>query len=181
MRIFRSAVLAATLVVGAFVVHSCQSQVRMAEPVPVEYNLGSCGGRSFTVQHAVVKDKKLLFNYFMSDPKTVEKDPDQLAFDYEEQPKDKDGVVKFKAKAKYQDSALEINGAILNGRVVGIMTVDGDLGHVYYGEVGKVDDMVKVAEEDYMTCVAVHSIPQEEIPALLADFLLNKDKEKNVQ
>jgi hypothetical protein len=177
MKFLRGLVLASSMLVGSL---GCSSQVRMAEPV-VEYNVGACGGRSFTVQHAVVKDGKWLFNYFMSDPKTVQKDEDQLTFDYVAQPKDKDGVVNFKAKTKYQDSILEMNGAILNGRIIAIMTVDGELGHVYYGEVGTVDDMVKVAQEDYLVCSAVHSIPEQEIPALLMDFLKNVDKGSTAQ
>jgi len=166
----RNLILAGILAVGSVVAFG------QAEK-PVEYNLGSCGGRSFTVQHAEISKDKLHFTHFMSGPNTVVKDPDDPSFDYEAQPKDKDGTIKFKATTNYDKSVLQINGVILDGRLVGLMTVDGDLGHVYYGQLGSVDDMVKVAKEDFLTCAAIHQIPQEEIPSLLADFLKNKSKD----
>jgi hypothetical protein len=185
MKFFRAIILATMLVLGVASI----TEVRSAWPEPkpvVEYNFGMCGGDIFTVSHAVLStDEKgkqsLIFTYRLSDPQTVVKNEgnELISFAFKPEPKDKDGDQKFKGEAKLDGHVLVLNGLIRGDRVVAILMVDGELGHLLYGGVGKVDDMVKVADEDSAFCGMLHGISIDQLPKALASWLL-EDKSKNL-
>lgn len=177
MKILRNAILAVLLGLCT------TSQVRpQAKPEPVvEYVLGSCGGRSFTVQHAVIVDGKLTFDYFLTDPKTAKKDDAPLTFAYKAQPVDKDGTVQFSATVKYEGSDLELRGFIHGDRMVALLLVDGELGRIYYGVPGKVDDMVKGVEDKIQFCTDLHAVNTDAIPGMIVDWVLGKERANPAQ
>jgi len=159
-----------------------KAQVRLAEPRPaVEYNVGFCGGQSFTVMHVVLSENEkheqtMDFNYHIEgalDAPVVAKEEgdDHAVFAAKLEPKDDDGNVKYHAEAKLGDKKLVINGLLRGEHLIGLMLVDGELGHVLYGRVGKVDDMVKVVGVDYRFCIDLHQSGVEAIPQSLADWL----------
>ena len=184
MKFLRGLILAVLL--GASSLTAGQ-QARLAEPRPVvEYNIGSCGGQTFTVAHVVFSEnekheKSLEFTYHVEgthDQPVVAKTEggDHLVFAVKLEPKDKDGDVKYHAEAKFEEKKLELNGLIRGEHIIGILLVDGELGHVFYGRVGKVDDMVKVLDVDFSFCVDLHRAGVEAIPQALAEWLTQQEK-----
>ena len=147
-----------------------------------EYNLGSCGGRSFTVTHAVVvteKDKQSIqFTYHLSDPATVVKDEPTI-FSVAKVEKDGEDGQRFQSVTEIDGHRLELNGLIYKDRIIAILTVDGELGHLFYGFTGGVDDMPKVATEHLQFCIFLHGTPDENLPAALISWLHGKDEAQN--
>src|SRR6266436_2513317 len=178
MKLFRSITLALCMLLSSYAL----PQAKLPEPQPQEFNLGFCGGTSFTVVHAVLSPdgKSLQFTHHLSDPATVVKDEGKelLTWSVKLEPKGADGNQKYSASAKYDDVTLTIDGLIRGNRIIGLQKVDGDLGHVLYGVVGKVDDMVKDVSDDISFCADVHMVGgEEDIPKLLIQWLTNAAKE----
>lgn len=172
MRILRA------LVLGFLLVMATPAVPQQPEPKPVvEYNIASCGGSDFTVVHAVLNSDKTKFTFsdFLTSPTTSKKDPDPMVFDYKEEPKDKDGNISFTASGVLDKSQLVISGVIRGNRLVGVLTVDGDLGHLYYGYLGSLGDITIGAEDKFNFCTGLRSIGREKIPEALTQWLLDDE------
>jgi hypothetical protein len=143
--------------------------------VSVEYNIASCGSHDFTVIHVVLNEDrtKATFGDFLISPTTIKKEDNPVVFDWAEKPKNENGIIQFTATTTYEKSKLEINGARLGNRIIGILTVNGDLGHLYYGYVGSHDDLTVGVEEQYNNCNELQSTPDDQIRVeKLLKFLL---------
>lgn len=167
MRIVRSLVLAVSLFLAIPAI--AQAPV----PALVEYNVAGCGGQDFTVIHVVLDagKKTITFGDFLTSPTDVKKENDPLVFSYEEQPKDEDGIIEFKGTATIDKSKLELAGARRGNRIIGILFVDGELGHLYYGYVGPESDIVANVLDSYQACVDLRQMPREDMPKALVLFL----------
>jgi small nuclear ribonucleoprotein (snRNP)-like protein len=158
MKIFRSLFLAGVLIFGA-------GAIAQDKPAPiVEYDLGSCGGRDFTVEHVVIDKnaKTIAFDYFMPSPDQVQKNTDMLVMtDYKETVSNNDVV--FEAKLDYTDPDEKklyhfgLKGVIRGQRAIAVFAVNGKIGRLYYGQLGKVDDMVKVVLDRASFCDYLHT------------------------
>jgi len=167
MKILRNFILTVALIFGFAVTSRAQ-----------EYNIASCG-KSFTVEHVVIKDNKLTFDHYMTDPKTVVKDVDPLVFDYKAEAKDKDGNIRFKAIKAIEGHTVEIGGIIRNDRFVGLLQIDGNLVWVFYGYAGSVEDMPKNVEEGMALCGMIHEMDVDSIPDVLVRFLTQNSATEN--
>jgi hypothetical protein len=169
MRIFRALALGAALMLATPAV----PQQPEPKPVVVEYNIASCGGQDFTVIHVVLNEDhtKLTFGDFLSDATTTKKVDEPLVFDYKEEPKSENGVVQFSAATIYKSHKLTIDGARLGNRVIGVLLLDGDLGHVYYGFIGNHDDITVGVDEAFKSCIEIQQMDQKAIAQRLLEFL----------
>lgn len=144
------------------------------KPVAVEYNIASCGGQDFTVIHAVLSDDrtKITFGDFLTGPTEIKKVDEPLVFDYKEQPKDEKGFIKYSASAIYKEKKLEVFGARLGNRIIGVMTVDNKLGHVYYGFIGPETDITVGLDDNQRACEQLHDVSQDDMIGILVQFLI---------
>jgi len=143
-------------------------------PKPVEYVLGTCGARVFTVSHAVLEEKVLTLDYHLKDAQTVAKDSDPVIFDVE-QKKDKNDNVVFDVALRTEDpelkGAVEIHGILRKGRFAAIALYRGNLSMVFYGYIGDKDKMVVTAQDQFAFCGALHAVDQNEIPNILNQYV----------
>ena len=170
MRIARSLVLAACLMFAPLSI----GQQPEAKPV-VEYNIAACGGHDFTVEHAVLSaDRtKLSLDYYLVNEKTAKKDDKPLVFDMKFDPKNEDGAETFSGDAKLDDSGLHLSGGTYGNRFIAIMTVNGNLGHVFYGYKGSLEDITVGVQDKAQFCVDLRGIDQKLFAKILVQFLFD--------
>jgi|SRR5579859_884317 len=170
MRIARSLVLAACLIF----VPSLFGQKSEVKPV-AEYNIAACGGNDFTVEHAVLNTDrtKLSLDYFLVDEKTSKKDDTPLVFNVKFDPKNEEGAETFSGDAKIDDSELHLSGGTYGNRFIAIMTVNGNLGHVFYGYKGSLEDITVGVADKAQFCIDLRGIDQKLFAKILVQFLFD--------
>jgi hypothetical protein len=162
------------IILGVMLALATPVMPQQPEPKPVvEYNIASCGSRDFTVIHMVLNAERTTatFGDFLTDATTVKKEDNPVVFSYKEEPKTKDGIIPFSAATVYEKHNLVINGARLGNRIIGILTVDEKLGHVYYGFIGPESDITVGADDRFQTCQQMDVSDSEAVVDTLMNFL----------
>ena len=169
MRILRATIL------GAMLLFASPTIKPQAEKPKVEYNIGFCGGKDFTIIHAEISadEKTLAFTYHLADPTTVVKDKQSLVMDLVVKPEDKEHRRIFDASVLDGKDTLEVHGVLKQNRFVGFFMVNGELGHVMYGNQGDVDAMVKAVDDEFKLCLDLHHVDVKNFPDLLNEFVDN--------
>lgn len=188
MRKLKSLMFAAILLLSSFGASATLAkQASVAKPAlqAAEYNVAYCG-RHFTITHIVVSTdanggQALTTTYHMTDPSTVVKEDDPIIFTIKKTEQDKDNGTKFIAEVTSKggdgaDHVLQLNGYVYKNRIAFLLSLDGELGSVWYGEVGKVDDMVKDVDSDVSICeVLRESADEASLPKFLQTYLHQDD------
>jgi hypothetical protein len=176
MVLFRTLTLLGCLILG-----SCAAKFQVAELPPVEYNVGMCGDRTFSMVHALFSadGKSLDFAYRLKNSTEVVKNKgnQHVVFAVDKKPKDEDGDISFSSQVKYDKHVLTLDGVIRGDRFAALLKVDGVLGHAVYGEIGKLEDMKSAVFVDALFCADLRGAGVENIPKILAGWLLKINKE----
>lgn len=178
MRKLKATVLAAAMLLSSFGTSATYAQVKTDKLLKdAEYNLGVCGGHSFTEGHVVistdVKGKQtFVITHFLTGPATLEKDTDPVIFEIDKVgPETPDKILQFHGISLIDKHLIEISAYQLKDKMFVLIGVDGELSHVLYGFVGKLDDAVKYGEADWTYCQELHQHQMKEIPAILLFWL----------
>lgn len=197
MRKLKSLMFAAIMLLSSFGASAIAQQPTAPPPLQAaEYNVGYCSGRGFDVLHVVISPftranendnaiQTISTPYRLTSPTVVSKTEDNVpTFVVKKYEVLKDGSVGFQANAIVKDRdgkdvSLAITGGVYKDKIAFLMTVDGELGSIWYGHVGKVDDMVKDVEDDEMVCGLLHQIDSDSFPEFISKYLHQDDAPKD--
>lgn len=178
MRKLKALMLIAILSLSSFGTSATFAQAGKDKPLKdAEYNLGLCGGRSFTEGHAVIetKDGKQTFtitHQVMDAEGTVVKDPDPVILAIDKSAIDANAIIQFHAQVELDKDLVEMSGFVKGNKLVIIQATNGELSHLFYGYTDKVDNIMTGYNADLKFCLALHQVSLEAIPAALLTWLI---------